>query len=184
MASLNTVGSGGDFHKVALTNAQNVGLNRQVKKTDSELKAEDNDKVSISGSEEVPAEEGAEECSEEGTETPQQPVPTPVLTGNPYIDNLIQSGKISKEQLQQLLDLDKARGEEEQMVINYNNKSREDMKNTYLNSWVEAKNAEKERQKTFLALVDSMNKIDAAIAANRMATQVSINASWYKMFFG
>jgi len=184
MASLNTVGSGGDFHKVALTNANNVGLNKQVKKTDGELKAEDNDKVSISSSQDVPAEEGTEECGEEGEDTPPQPPPPPVLTGNPYIDNLVQSGKITKEQLQQLLDLDKSRAEEEQMIVDYQNKSREDMKNTYLNAWVEARKAEKERWKTFNALLDYMKQADAAIATNRMATASSIQANWNKMFFG
>jgi len=164
--------SGTDFHKVAMNNASNVGLDRQVKKTDDEVKFEDNDNVTIS-SNNIQS-EAQQPC----------PVPSHLLTGNSYIDDLIQSGKITKDQLQQLLDLDKTRGEEEQMIVDYQNKSREEMKDKYLNSWIEARKAEKERWKTFNSLMDYMKQADAAIATNRMATASSIQANWYKAFFG
>ena len=46
------------------------------------------------------------------------------------------------------------------------------------------KKAEKDRMKTLMALVDSMNKIEADIATNRMATNKSIQDAWFKAFFG
>jgi hypothetical protein len=106
------------------------------------------------------------------------------LTGNPVIDNLITSGKIKKEDLEKLLEADNECREEEEMVIKYQNGQRENMKNTWINTWVEMKKAEKDRMKTLMALVDSMNKIEADIATNRMATNKSIQDAWFKAFFG
>jgi len=122
-----------------------------------------------------------EDIPEKSNDNKKEQIP---LTGNPVIDNLIMAGKIKKEDLEKLLEADKERMEEEEMVLKYENGQREYMKNTWINTWVEMKKAEKDRMKTFMALTDYLNKIDADIATNRMATNKSIQDAWFKAFFG
>jgi len=114
-----------------------------------------------------------------------QPVGQPQLPAvHPALQELLNSGHLSPEDLQKILELDKQRREEEQMVKQHEQNEREAMKTTWLNMWLEAQKAEKERIKTFMAYLDAIRTMDAEIAANRAATNKAINKAMNDALFG
>ena len=103
---------------------------------------------------------------------------------HPSLQELVNSGHLSKEDLTNILALDTQRREEEMMVKQHEQSEKEAMKDCWLNMWLQAQQAEKERMKTFMAYMDAIRTIDAQIAANRAATNKAINDTMNAALFG
>lgn len=179
-----------DFNKTAQSNAIRTGLTKQVKKSQEEIKTEDvKDEVSLNQSsdniEAVPDQQPFVMEEKSDTEDPLSELKQQLalLPAGDYLLQLLNEGKLSKEELQKVLEVDAQRRQEEMMIQEHDISEKEALKDSWLNMWVEAGKVEKERIKRSFALMDYMKTANSEIAQNRIATNKAIQSGWLAAMF-
>jgi len=185
-----------DFIRIAQNNALKIGVYKEMKKDSRELDVEKfytlpEDKINIqnyAGNEEIQEFIGkypvnGRKIKNAGI-SPKQEEELSRLKRGEYLKELVTEEKISLEELEKILAIDKNRRIEENMIKEHEQSEKDAMKDSYINMWLESQKAEKERIKAFMAFLDAMRQIDGEITAGMVATNKSIQEIWYKALFG